>query len=287
MANLQTFINTWNGKTLDFDGAFGAQCVDLAKKWNQELGYSPRYGNGCDWINNAGNDYTRINYSSGLVPREGDIVSWSGNSPANVPYGHVAIATGVGNTSSFQTFDQNWGGAYCKLNTHSYQSVQGWIRPKNYGGGETMISDTDNEFGRWSKTFQEIRGRLPTRAEFRASGVGQTWLKALEILEDDPEADNALHAQEVGQAAISGSWEGQITSLTNQVTTLNTHITDLETNNKNLTDQIDVLNTEVASLKKQLADQVIIAPQPSQPLQDYDLGQLFAAIWAKITRSVK
>lgn len=284
MANLTQFINTWTGKTLDFDGAFGPQCVDLAKKWNQELGYSPRYGNGNQWINNAGADYTRINYTPGALPKEGDIVSWAGQGPANVPYGHVAVATGKGDSKTFQTFDQNWGGVVCKLNNHSYQAVQGWIRPKNYQtGGETMINDLDNEYNRWEKLGNQVRGRHLTRDEFRAAAVGKTWLRAIEILSDDPEADNAQVSQNVGGQAQREDWSGQITSLRSQVTSQTTQITELTTNATNLNDQIVVLTNEVASLREQLAAGELIVPKPSQPLRDFSFGELIRAIIAKVT----
>lgn len=288
MANLQNFINQWNGKTIDFDGVYGAQCVDSAKKWNQELGYGPRYGNGKDWINNAGADYTRVNYSPGLVPPEGAIVSWSGNPPANVPYGHVAIATGKGDRNRFETFDQNWGGAYCKLNWHSYQAVQGWIVPKNYQtGGGNMIENADNWFGRMNKLMLQIRGREISREEFTKNFVGVEPFHMVEILSDNPEADNALQSQQIGQQAQREDWAGQIATLRGQNTDQQGQIEALTVSNTNLQTQIDVLNGEVASLKKQLADQVIVVPEPSQPLVDYSLGDLLGAVWTKITRSIK
>lgn len=81
--------------------------------------------------------------------------------------------------------------------------------------GENMelIRDTDNEYGRWNKLFHQIRGRSATRDEFRTAAVGQNWLKAMEILSDDPEADRAQEAQNVGQIAIRDNWQSQIESL--------------------------------------------------------------------------
>lgn len=88
-------------------------------------------------------------------------------------------------------------------------------------GGEEVIPDQDNYFARYSKTFKAIRGRNPSREEFRLNGVGLTWLKVLEILEDNSEADNAAQAQNVGQLAIQDQWQNQIYGLQAQLKTTN------------------------------------------------------------------
>lgn len=275
---LKDFINTWNGKQIDFDNFASFQCVDLAKKWNQELGYSPRYGNGNQWINNAGNDYTRIDYSPGLVPQEGDIVSWAGASPANVPYGHVAIATGQGDKTRFQTFDQNWSGNYCKLNWHSYQSVQGWIRPKNYvGGGVDMV---DNNM--LVRLYNGFFHRQPDE-----SSLGYVGKPAADVILELIQSEE--HRIVEGQWGSVPGLQNQINDLTNQVGAAksqldgaNVRIVELETNNKNLTDQIDVLNTEVASLKKQLSEGAVVVPTPSQPLADISIGELINEVLKRL-----
>lgn len=86
-------------------------------------------------------------------------------------------------------------------------------------GGE-MVNDTDNEFGRWNKLFTQIRGRAATRAEFRQAAAGKTWLRAMEILSDDVEADKAQKAQVVGQLALKDDWQGQIGTLKGKVAEL-------------------------------------------------------------------
>lgn len=66
---------------------------------------------------------------------------------------------------------------------------------------EITIHDTDNEYGRWNKLGVQIRGRELSRDEFRAAAVGKTWLQAMEILSDNPEADLATEAQNKGSQA--------------------------------------------------------------------------------------
>lgn len=41
--NYQEFINTYNGKSIDYDGVSGVQCVDLAKMYlDKVFGIKPR-----------------------------------------------------------------------------------------------------------------------------------------------------------------------------------------------------------------------------------------------------
>jgi hypothetical protein len=78
-------------------------------------------------------------------------------------------------------------------------------------GGEEVIPDQDNYYWRYGqKTAQSIRGRQLSRAEFSKYIAGQTPTRALEILEDDPEAAAAANALTTGQVAVRDNWQGQI-----------------------------------------------------------------------------
>ena len=76
------------GKSLDYDGVYGAQCVDLIKYYYDFLGCaSYARGNGCNYATNAlPSGWARY---QGAQPQPGDILVYSGN--ASNPYGHVAI----------------------------------------------------------------------------------------------------------------------------------------------------------------------------------------------------
>ena len=75
------------GKSLDYDGVYGAQCVDLICCYYQYLGQRSPGGNGCDYATNRLPDgWQRI---KGAQPQPGDILVYSGNSEN--PYGHVGI----------------------------------------------------------------------------------------------------------------------------------------------------------------------------------------------------
>lgn len=108
--------------------------------------------------------------------------------------------------------------------SNQYGPITGWARyeiphppvdiPAVTQQGEDMIVDEDNYFARYSKTFYMIRGRTPTRIEFQQFAVGKNWLQALEMLEDDPEADSTAKAQDVGWVALTENWPSQIQNLT-------------------------------------------------------------------------
>lgn len=93
--------------------------------------------------------YTRIPNDAAFVPQKGDIVVWTGM-PGN-SYGHIAVANGVGNTSTFQSYDQNWSrGQAVTLITHNYNYVLGVLRPKN-------LTQVSNQGGSMKPTISQIR----------------------------------------------------------------------------------------------------------------------------------
>ena len=87
------------GKSLDYDGMYGAQCVDLICYYYLYLGQRSPGGNGCDYATNRLPDgWQRI---KGAQPQPGDILVYSGNSEN--PNGHVGIYE-----SDYCTYNQNF-----------------------------------------------------------------------------------------------------------------------------------------------------------------------------------
>lgn len=145
MQEVDNFFNRWRGKSLDVDG-FPAeqpyQCVDVFHKYNQEVlgvGYisaSP-VGGAIDYFNNfdglhLSQWYERISNdmsNASQLPQKGDVIVWG---TAMGTYGHIAIYES-GNSSSFTSFDQNFGGRFCHDQSHGWASgVLGWLRPKKF-----------------------------------------------------------------------------------------------------------------------------------------------------------
>lgn len=105
---------TVNGKSLDYDGAYGAQCVDLIAYYYAKLGATTPGGNANQYSSNAlpaGWQRTK-----GGTPQKGDILVYAGGSGN----GHVAIYE-----SDTVTWHQNWSGHYVqRLTGRSYKSLK-------------------------------------------------------------------------------------------------------------------------------------------------------------------
>lgn len=132
------FVNAYLGKSTDWDGVSGTQCVDLVKAYLSEV-FGIKAGSWGNakyyWINfnfraPLKNNFTKIANTPSFVPKKGDIVVWNGGIGSG-GYGHIAIATGEGDTSYFYTYDQNWNGKPMKKVKHSYSCVYGVLRPKD------------------------------------------------------------------------------------------------------------------------------------------------------------
>ncbi len=96
------WVKSKKGQGIDFDGAYGYQCVDLIKAYyNYLVGYAV-LGNGDDYATNSlPSGWTR---TAGGTPQPGDILVYAGGGTAN---GHVCIYE-----SDYSTWHQNWGYSY-------------------------------------------------------------------------------------------------------------------------------------------------------------------------------
>lgn len=135
---LEDFVKKYTGKKVDFDGAFGAQCVDLARQyWKEGLGI-PEHTGPCSTTGGAKDlflDYEKMPLEKKYFirlpkknPIAGDVLIW--DSSISNPYGHVAICLGTLG-SSFIVFEQDGfkqDGA--KINIRSNQNFLGYLRKK-------------------------------------------------------------------------------------------------------------------------------------------------------------
>lgn len=116
------------GRSIDMDGGYGAQCVDVAISYNLNCVGGPRIsGNGKDWYANGGRSgaYTQIPASA--APRKGDIACWGASWGGG--YGHVAVVLGTSG-SSLVTMSQNPGPTR-RMNL-SRNGLMGYLRPKKF-----------------------------------------------------------------------------------------------------------------------------------------------------------
>ena len=138
----EEFTAKWNGKLLDYDGAFGGQCVDVYRQYCKEVFAVPQsppvVGAADIWESYLSEYFERIGNTPDGVPVKGDIIIWS--KFAGGGFGHVAIFSS-GDTNNFVSFDENWPvGSVCHFQPHNYTNVLGWLRPKQ------VASPTPTEF---------------------------------------------------------------------------------------------------------------------------------------------
>ena len=146
--NYDEFIKKHNGVAVDYDGAAGKQCVDLATAYFNEV-----FGSGIKnfwydahhfwdlfdkntWLKA---NFTKVKNTPSFVPKKGDVAIWSGT--LNGGWGHIAICTGEGNTSYFYSYDQNWSGKACTKVKHTYDHIAGFLRPKNQSKISAKVLD--------------------------------------------------------------------------------------------------------------------------------------------------
>ena len=104
---LTQFIKTNQGKKVDFDGKYGAQCVDLYRAYCRDvldIQQTPAVAGAKDIITKPG--VLEVTRDSALADySRGDILVWDATSSNK--YWHVAILVAVYNTKYFIVFEQD------------------------------------------------------------------------------------------------------------------------------------------------------------------------------------
>lgn len=147
--DINQFFDKYNGLAVDKDGAYGPQCMDLYNAYQEDVFEREAIGAPAAkdvWEKDMYNNelFYKIEYVDGFMPQKGDVAVWSGIGKA-APYGHISICTGASDSISFESFDQNWGGAYCHFVWHDYlDGFLGVLRPKensiyNHNVGELVV----------------------------------------------------------------------------------------------------------------------------------------------------
>lgn len=133
------------GKGVDYDNVYGVQCVDLIKSFIKNvLNIEPQsIGNAIEYYNKRfTSKYLTINFkwidnTDNFIPKRGDI----GVFESSTGHGHVCICTGIGTTSYFYSYDQNYpNGRHEPMNLikHNYKKFKGVLRPYN----QNMINES-------------------------------------------------------------------------------------------------------------------------------------------------
>ena len=135
--NLEEFILLYNGKKVDYDHAYGPQCVDLARQYFKDVENIKEHTGSCTTSGGAKDmylDYDKMPVEKKYFkripatrnPKTGDTAIW--NSTNSNEYGHVAIVIHVFD-DSLVVFEQNGikqDGA--KINIRSRENLLGYLR---------------------------------------------------------------------------------------------------------------------------------------------------------------
>ena len=136
---LEEFIDKYDGKKVDFDGVYGAQCVDLFRQYAKEVLRIKEHTGACTTTGGAVDlflDYDKMPLEKKYFTRSkaknwkpGDVLIW-GPTDKN-KYGHVAIFLGTIGVNHLLVFEQNGitqAGAQIKM--RSRENLLGYLRRK-------------------------------------------------------------------------------------------------------------------------------------------------------------
>ncbi len=118
------WVRSQEGKFLDYDGQYGAQCVDFLSLYYQYLGKPILWGNAnaFTWSNPPAG-WTKYPNTGNFVPQPGDVAATTAG-----PYGHVGIVLSA-NNNTVEVMDQNRSG---KNSSGNYDSVRKGTFKKSY-----------------------------------------------------------------------------------------------------------------------------------------------------------
>lgn len=228
---LNEFIAKYDGKGIDFDGHFGAQCVDLYRQYVKEvLGFpqSPPVAGAKDiWDTYLPDYYKRVENTPYGVPEAGDIVIFSSGT-----YGHVSIFL-EGNTSRFTSFDQNYpSGTLCHKQGHTYSGVIGWLKP--------LIKNIEDMPDYFKTLLNEAGLDINKEGEFRAF-----WEKALKY--DD--TINDLREQIKSANEKLSETSAQVSMYVDKVQSLDAKVQELQESLNKARDERDKATWEVSKVE--------------------------------------
>jgi hypothetical protein len=134
-----------NGEYVEVAGSANAknQCVDSANDYIKRVLGLPiiEWTNACDFPSKAGNNFDWIpNDEIDDVPEPGDLPIWGNKVGGGA--GHIDVCIEKGNQTNFKGMDQNWPvGSPCRVVTHTYANVIGWLRPKINNSQDEMTEE--------------------------------------------------------------------------------------------------------------------------------------------------
>ena len=163
----------------DFDGVYGAQCVDEVNRYFYKFWKIKLPGNAIDLLDSAKKQGMTVIYDApGVNPKAGDVFVMS--VPTH-PYGHTGVVLEDSDGYTIKTVEQNIDGnadaltvgGPARLNERDFTGVIGWIRPE---------FETENSNGSYTEDTSYLRqtpqvGVAPYR-QIHAHSTGNPTSKA-------------------------------------------------------------------------------------------------------------
>lgn len=150
------------GKKVDFDNYAGGQCVDLIRFYWKEVFAIPQpkgvAGAKDFWTNfdtdpNLNKNFDKILNTPNAVPKQGDIVIWSGSYGK---YGHIAICDKADITSLTCLSQNDPLGRETHLKTYNYNFIYGWFSPKGNMDYEKLYNEARIARDRWWSNMSRL-----------------------------------------------------------------------------------------------------------------------------------
>ena len=137
--DIEEFVKKWNGVKCDYDGVYGAQCVDLFRQYCKEVLNIPIHTGACETSGGAKDlyiDYPKMplekkyfnRFSASKTVLVGDVLVWDGT--LSNQYGHVAICLARLKNSLIVFEQDGFKKDGAKINIRSYDSLLGILRCK-------------------------------------------------------------------------------------------------------------------------------------------------------------
>ena len=137
---LKEFVDKYEGKYVDWDKYYGAQCVDLYDFYCKEvLGAPIHYVTGAKdiWDNYPKEHFTKIPNTPDGIPTPGSVMIWGREYG---PWGHVAIVISA-DVNRFKVLSQNDPvDTPTQIRDYNYNYVLGWLKPLS-----VQISNMDSK----------------------------------------------------------------------------------------------------------------------------------------------
>jgi hypothetical protein len=219
------FRDKYLGKQIDWDKAYGGQCVDVYRQYCNDLGFKQSAGvvGAVDiWTTYLKTDFDKVENSLTGVPPQGSVVIWD---KTVGPYGHVAICDS-GTTKSFKSIDQNWpvdnGTGVVHYVTHNYNGVLGWLIPK--------LKVEDNMTEEQKRILDFLAGKTEGDVREAFGAIGQVANLSKEIeglkssLKDMTGRVEQLEADAQANNTLILDWQNKVSAANSKVSKLEAEI---------------------------------------------------------------